>query len=166
MAESCNRTSYGMLVLSKGIIMSMSSQGIHARSFVRKPKQPKAPWTRIKSPGFKAQQSGLRPDTGPAGGIKWRSKPKAVLDAVYSAIATMFKLAHPWCKICELRRLSPIHGTEDVHHSKGRGGLLLLDVRWYIPTCRSCHQWAGDNIEAARAIGVTCPKGNWNKETE
>ena len=133
-----------------------------AKKWSVKPKHPKS----ICVAAFPEQFKKLHPERGAAGGIKWRSKPKAILDAVYSSIATLFKIANPWCKICELRGNHVIHGTEDVHHSRGKQGLLYFDVRWFVPCCRSCHSWAENNVESAMAIGVTCQKGDWNKETE
>jgi hypothetical protein len=127
--------------------------------YVVKKKQGKALWART----FPSQAAALHPERGAAGGVKWRSKSKEVLDAVYNAIAALFKTAHPTCRICELRGNVP-RWTDDVHHSRGREGLLLFDVRYFIAACRTCHTWAEDNKEAARALGVTAQRGDWDKE--
>lgn len=44
--------------------------------------------------------------------------------------------------------------TEDCHHQKKRGELLMVEKYW-IPVCRACHQWIGDNAEEARNRGLT-----------
>ena len=50
----------------------------------------------------------------------------------------------------------------DVHHMRGRiHGLLLMQEFW-IPVCRKAHNWIGDNMEAARALGWLAGKGQWN----
>ena len=61
-----------------------------ALKFVVKKKQPKAPWTKIKSPGFKSQQAKLNPERSEAGGIKARSASESVRMAVYKPIAELF----------------------------------------------------------------------------
>ena len=128
--------------------------------FVVKKKQPKS----ICMSAFPEQFKRLHPERGAAGGVKWRSKSKEAQDAVYAAIAKLFKAAHPTCRICELRGNVPPRWTDDVHHSRGREGLLLFDVRYFIAACRTCHTWAEDNKEAARALGVTAQRGDWDKE--
>jgi hypothetical protein len=127
-------------------------------------KKPKANWTTIQSPGFRAQRQRLRPEHSMAGGIKWRSIPQEVLMSVYRPIAEMFKLAHPYCRICELKGNVPPRYTDSVHHSRGRAGLLLLDIRFFVAACMTCHNWATDNPDKARALGVTCAKGEWNRQ--
>lgn len=51
----------------------------------------------------------------------------------------------------------------EVHHTRGKIGPLLCDERFFMAVCRKCHDWIGNNIEAARARGWICEKGLWNK---
>lgn len=125
-------------------------------------KKAKAPWTTA----FPSQAKALRPENGPAGGVKQRSQPEAVRMAVYVPIAEMYKFMHPRCEICPLRAEDPhcyALPTVDIHHSRGRDGLLLFDTRWFKAACRPCHEWAERNPKAAAAVGVTDLK-YWRKE--
>lgn len=79
----------------------------------------------------------------------------------YEALATEFKRVYPKCGVCHQ------NPTVDVHHSRGRLGSLLCDMRFWIPVCRTCHDWIGSNPDAARkltwnGIPVLCEKGQWN----
>ena len=135
--------------------------------FQRKPKRAKALWTQIKSPGFQAQAAQLHPERAAHGGMSAISASKKVRDAVYRGIAELFKLQFPFCQCCvSVRKVRLAAPTEDVHHSRGKSGLLYFDVRWFVPVCRKCHIWIGDNLEKARELGVVCDKGEWNSERE
>jgi hypothetical protein len=129
-----------------------------------KPKQPKAPWTKA----FPQQAKALRPENGLAGGVKARSQSQAQREAVYRAINELFASAHPYCEVChripELASqwLGVPHLRQDTHHRRGREGLLLFDVRNFVSTCRRGHQWIGENIEAARKLGLIAECGQWN----
>ena len=127
----------------------------------QKKKQPKANWMRA----FPDQAKALHPETGAAGGIKGRSGSKKLRDAIYVPIADMFKLVNPFCVACPLIFKSRPSKTVDVHHSRGKDGLLLFDVRWFKPVCRACHTWIGDNPKEASALGLV-DLVNWRKETD
>ena len=134
--------------------------------FTPKPKQPKAPWTRIKTEGFEAQQARLRPEDGKAGGVKARSAPEEVRMAIYREIAAMYKLLHPFCECCVLIRdclPSEARDTTDIHHIFGRDGYLLFDPKGFKSSCRPCHTWIDANRELARKLGLLCEAGQWRK---
>lgn len=42
----------------------------------------------------------------------------------------------------------------DVHHRKGRIGKLLLDEKYWLPCCRSCHTYIHNNPSEARQRGL------------
>lgn len=63
---------------------------------------------------------------------------------------------NPMCRRCSGK-------TDDVHHSRGRAGTLLLDERFWLPVCRECHDWIHANIQKAREGGFICERGLWNK---
>lgn len=50
----------------------------------------------------------------------------------------------------------------DVHHTRGRAGTLLTDVRYFAGLCRTHHNWVGENIVKARELGLICEAGKWN----
>ena len=93
--------------------------------------------------------------------------------AVYRPIAELYKQAHPLCECCPL--IIPwrsamewqngfsahSHGsdsdrqpTQDIHHVRGREGLLLFDVRYYKAACRKCHDWVKDHPKEAQQLGL------------
>jgi len=133
--------------------------------YTKREKQPKS----ISFQTFPEQFEKLHPERSKAGGVKARSQPKEVRDAVYSAINELFATAHPYCECCHL--IWPedtialrLHFRDDTHHLKGKDGLLYFDVRWFKSTCRKAHQWIGDHPEEARKLGLLCDGGEWNKQ--
>lgn len=139
-----------------------------------KKKYGNAPWVSA----FPAQHKKLHPETSKAGGIKSRSTSEAVRMAIYRPIAELFKAAHPRCQACEIifkyiaaSNTASILGwpfvpnpTEHVHHTRGREGLLLFDIRYWKAVCAECHEFIGSNIEMARRLKLICDKGDWNKQ--
>lgn len=115
-------------------------------------KKPKALWMTA----FPEQARALRPEHGKAGGIKGQSGSAKVRADVYGAIAKMFKAANPTCQICR------VNATADVHHTRGRLGLLLFDVRYFKAACRTCHNWIGEHPAEAQERGLVDLE-HWNK---
>ncbi len=52
----------------------------------------------------------------------------------------------------------------DIHHTRGRIGSLLTDTRFWVPVCRSHHDWIGANPASARDLGLLAPLGQWNRK--
>jgi hypothetical protein len=79
-------------------------------------------------------------------------KSRAKQNRQYKPLADKFKLDNPNCQIkhdgCTIE-------TTDVHHTRGRRGKLLLDMRWWKASCRSCHRWATDNSKEAKEKGAS-----------
>ena len=127
------------------------------KTYILKKKQPKALWTRIKSPGFRQQQERAHPERTAAGGIKARSDSEARRMESYRPIAELYKRLHPLCEACPKIRgvgTTDRNPTDDVHHRKGRAGLLLFDIRHYLAVCRQCHQWIQSCPLEARELGL------------
>lgn len=124
----------------------------------RKPKRPKAAWTRA----FPKQAQALSPERSGSGGIKARGASEKVRMEVYVPISQMFKAANPWCQACpkiigcdtNCARL-----TQDVHHKKSRTGLFLFDIRYWLPVCAECHRFIHDNPAKAIELGLTLSRG-------
>jgi hypothetical protein len=92
-----------------------------------------------------------------------RISAKRRIDLVeYADRRQKFLQAHPYCHACIRRDLKPRFST-DLHHLRGRAGSLLMDGFYWMPVCRTCHNWIGDNPEKARAVGCLCQPGEWNK---
>jgi hypothetical protein len=93
-----------------------------------------------------------------------RSTPKRAREkSQYSRKCAAYKRKHPWCAACEaLSRFNPmpvgICRTSDVHHKMGREGDLLLDERFWMPVCRTCHDWIEDHGREARRLGFVLDK--------
>jgi hypothetical protein len=113
--------------------------------------KPKKQIKNIAAQAFPSQFERLRPESGKAGGVKARSGTEARRMAVYVGIAEMYKQARPCCA-CRL----PMCETDasDVHHKLGREGLLLFDVRHWLPVCRPCHDWIHAHPEEAKRLGL------------
>lgn len=97
--------------------------------------------------------------------IRKVSKSMAANNSKYNRIAAKFKRDHPICqahhKIFGLLG-SDGSRTQDIHHSRGKLGNLRFDTRFFIPVCRKCHIWIGNNKNLARAVGLLCEVGQWN----
>jgi len=126
----------------------------------RKPKQPKS----ICMDAFPEQFKSLRPEKSASGGIRRRGDSEAVRMAVYVAINALFAAVNPWCQVCAYipNGDKQRHSRDDTHHTKGKLGLLLFDVRWFLSSCRWAHVWIGDHPDEARKLGLLCEKGEWN----
>lgn len=110
----------------------------------------------VDSKGFKAQAEQLRPEASKAGGIRMCSAPEKVRMDVYNPIAAMFKLLHPFCQVCvwKGKLTSQARDTDDVHHMRGREGMLLFDTRYWLASCRDCHQWIHNSPGDAKGLGL------------
>ena len=126
-----------------------------------KPKRAKSIWTQA----FPEQQRALHPERTLSGGVKAQSGSEKVRTAIYLEIARMFKTLHPFCRSGLFDHDVPnlTNSTTEIHHRLGRSGLLLFDVRNFIPVCARCHRWIHDNPEAAEERGLIAGKGEWNK---
>lgn len=91
-------------------------------------------------------------DSLPRKSVKPVSAKQKTKNHEYSERVKVWKVENP---ICDVQIPGVCTGkTEDCHHSKKRGDLLMVEKYW-IPVCRSCHTWIGDNAEEARQRGLT-----------
>lgn len=56
----------------------------------------------------------------------------------YEPLAKKFREENP---VCQINSPDCTGGTECVHHSKGRVGKLLLDVKFWMAACFRCNNW-------------------------
>jgi len=81
---------------------------------------------------------------------------------IYSQRRKWFLAANPWCEWA-LRQAPPQHIRSDqVHHYRGRIHRLLLMEEFWIAVSAAGHDWINRNPDAARKLGLLCPKGQWN----
>lgn len=84
---------------------------------------------------------------------------------LYIFLAKKFKEENKKCAVCR------VNDTTDVHHSAGRQGYydewakwmdvpLLLDIRFFVPLCRTCHQGVEQNPEWALKNGYSIKRTN------
>jgi hypothetical protein len=118
---------------------------------------------------FPEMHKKLRPENSAAGGIKARSQPEAVRMAVYNGIKELFITQNPMCDCCEsiYRHVTGgvcavVQFTDQIHHTRGRDGLLLFDVRYWKAACANCHSWIHANPVAAIKLGLLSKE--WNKQ--
>lgn len=115
---------------------------------MRRQKQPKAIWYRAAHP------DGVPPK--PRKRIRQVSKARARMMLAYRLRRAVF-LRGAKCAAGSCRAKAA-----DIHHTRGRRGLMLLEERRWLPVCRRCHRLIHDNPEAARRLGLLAPVGRWD----
>lgn len=130
-----------------------------------KHKHPKALWTKT----YPDQAKKLRPESTERGGIKARSQPEALRMAVYRGIKELFITQNPLCQCCQKIYTHVTGGicahvdfADSVHHKRGRSGLLLFDVRYWLSACDRCHRWIHEHPSEAIRLGLLSK--DWNKQ--
>ena len=48
--------------------------------------------------------------------------------------------------------------SEDLHHTRGRVGALLTDVKHFKALCRRCHRWVEENPTEAKSMGLSASR--------
>lgn len=77
--------------------------------------------------------------------------------AIYTKLKRAFLEAHWRCLACYGHR-----NAQDVHHARGRISTLLIDRRFWLPVCRTCHNWIQEHPSKARELGLLVELGKWN----
>ena len=72
----------------------------------------------------------------------------------YLHLRGAFLRRHRYCQLCHA-------AAAEVHHTRGRSGKFLLDERFWLPVCRSHHEFAHSHPERAREMGLFPEKGLW-----
>lgn len=84
--------------------------------------------------------------------IKKVSTKQQLLNKAYSAQRKVYLKLHP---ICEVNIEGCAKIATSVHHQKGRIGSLLLDERFWFPTCLHCHAFLESHPEWAKEKGFS-----------
>lgn len=84
--------------------------------------------------------------------IKPRSDRRAKQEREYLKLRGEYLNAHP---ICQGRIICLGMVATEVHHKAGRTGDKLTDVTNFIGLCHSCHEWAENHPEQAKALGIS-----------
>ena len=118
--------------------------------------------------------TGKEPERGPG---KWKSRSRSarrrllrvsamssvrskILALLYMPLKRLFLHANPFCSV------NPGKKATDIHHTRGRNGPLLLDIRFWKGVSRDGHRWIDNNPSKARAMGLLCAPGEWNTPPE
>jgi hypothetical protein len=89
------------------------------------------------------------------------SSKRAKMTALYSVARVKFLQDHPMCH-AHLDAKCSKKSTE-VHHKAGRLFGLLLDQRYWLPTCHECHTWIEMHPEQAKEMGLSTDRLNLEK---
>ena len=86
-----------------------------------------------------------------------------VHSTVYAKARNVFLSKHRRCAVY------PALEATEVHHSRSRQGLFLMDERFWIPVSRLGHNFIHDHPDKARALTwngtpILCAKGDWNRQ--
>lgn len=129
--------------------------------FTRPKKQPKATWVGA----FPKQQAALHPERTETGGVKAQSGSEKQRMAVYHAIRDVWLATKPGCEAMILNCCDKANtkANLEAHHTRGRSGLLLFDLRYWKAVCPRCHSWIHSNEDDARVFGLLCDRGDWRK---
>jgi hypothetical protein len=79
--------------------------------------------------------------------LRCRSQRRSTELGRYYRLRGQYLSWHPICEICQKA------AAQDIHHTNGRQGLLLLNFKLWLALCRSCHDEVHQNPRWARAHG-------------
>lgn len=57
----------------------------------------------------------------------------------YKTMAAQFLEVRPECQVCFLEHPNWARSSEEVHHIRGREGLMLTRKEFWLAVCRPCH---------------------------
>lgn len=88
--------------------------------------------------------------------VKSRPKPvsakRKIQQKEYSPARVAFLTENEFCKarlpVCTM-------WATEVHHMKGRIEELYLDTKFWLPVCRSCHDWIENHPNDAHDLGLS-----------
>ena len=86
--------------------------------------------------------------------IKQKTDRKKSLDAIYSIIRPLFLKERP---LCEANLPGCTKRATQVHHVKGRRGLLYIMSHYFRAHCGNCHRWVTDHSKEAKEMGISEP---------
>lgn len=77
-----------------------------------------------------------------------------LLKVVYKILCTELKSLH---RECEANLLGCTKNANEIHHCKGRRGILLIMSVHFKFICSSCHRWITDHSREAKEMGLSLP---------
>ena len=79
----------------------------------------------------------------------------------YAELRDEFLKKHPLCD-----REGCSKKSTEVHHTRGRFGVLLNHVEYWVALCPDCHRWVHNFPESAKAEGLFGPWGRTPRDEE
>jgi hypothetical protein len=92
-------------------------------------------------------------ESKPKNKIKPISNKQALRIRKYSLIRNKYVIDNPLCKMNVVVECT--YYTTEVHHSKGKTGDLLFDIRYFVPGCAACHRWVEVHPAEAYKLGLS-----------
>ena len=93
--------------------------------------------------------------------ITRRARIKPVSDKRRKELALYYRLRREYLKMHTVCVVTGGRATQ-VHHTRGKVGALLCDVRFWRPVSMDGHEWIMRHPQEAREHGWICPLGQWN----
>ena len=90
----------------------------------------------------------------PAKPIAQRSDKQKAVMAELKKLYKVF-MSNPKNKKCRAKIEGCTLEATDIHHSKGRSKSTVLDIKTFIPLCRSCHTFIESHPEKAIELGLS-----------
>lgn len=84
--------------------------------------------------------------------IRRLSKKRAAQNVLYLKKRRIFMQQN---NTCQAKLPSCSYWATEIHHKKGRVGILLTDDRFFLSVCRSCHDYIEENAEYAKSMGFS-----------
>lgn len=84
--------------------------------------------------------------------INQQSDQRIILNKIYKILCKEFKPLHP---VCEGQLPGCTHKATEIHHKKGRRGLLLILSKYFGYLCSNCHTFCTKNSKAAKELGLS-----------
>lgn len=74
----------------------------------------------------------------------------------YKIIRDLFIKDNPICKAQINNRYSKCSNeSTDIHHKRGRIGIYLTAVAYFLPVCRSCHSYIETHPDESKELGFS-----------
>lgn len=96
----------------------------------------------------KASQSTKKSTTIPKQSEKEKKR-----QAAYKVVRKYYLAEHPRCEALVSRGCTG--SADQVHHKCGRIGDLLINMKYFLATCDSCHKWIELNPKKAKILGLS-----------
>lgn len=90
----------------------------------------------------------------PAKPLQPRSEKQKAVMAELKKLYKVF-MSNPKNKQCRAKLEGCTLEATDIHHSRGRGKEFVLDIKTFVPLCRSCHTHLESHPELSEKLGFT-----------